>query len=46
MHSMQCFMWQDNMVLMPKCGHMREAMRTVRPAGSGDELDMSAKLGG
>ena len=37
-HSMQCFMWQDNMVLMSRFVH--DAMRMVRVASSGDELDV------
>ena len=37
-HSMQCFVWQDNMVLMSR--FVREAMRMVRAASSGNELDV------
>ena len=37
-HSMRCFVWQDNMVLM--CKFVRDAMRMVRAASSGDELDV------
>ena len=36
--SMRCFVWQDNMVLM--CRVVRGAMRMVRAASSGDELDV------
>ena len=36
-YSMRCFMWQDNMV-MPR--YMRDAMRMVRAASSGDELQL------
>ena len=37
-HSMRCFVWQDNMVLMSR--FVRDAMRMVRAASSGDELDV------
>ena len=37
-HSMRCFVWQDNMVLMSR--FVRDAMRVVRAASSGDELDV------
>ena len=44
-HSMRCFVWQDNMLLMSN--FVRNAMRMVRAASSGDELDVqSAKLAG
>ena len=36
--SMRCFVWQDNMVLMSR--FVRDAMRMVRAAGSGNELDV------
>ena len=36
--SMRCFVWQDNMVLMSK--FVRDAMRMVRVASSGNELDV------
>ena len=42
---MQCFVWQDSMVLMSR--FVRDAMRMVRAASSGDELGVSsAKLTG
>ena len=37
-HSMRCFVWQDNMVLMSRFVH--DAMRMVRAASSGDELNV------
>ena len=37
-HSMRCFVWQDNMVLMSR--FVLDAMRMVRAARSGDELDV------
>ena len=37
-HSMRCFVWQENMVLMSI--FVRDAMRMVRAASSGDELDV------
>ena len=37
-HSMRCFVWQDVMVLMSR--FVRDAMRMVRAASSGDELDV------
>ena len=37
-HSMRCFVWQDSMVLMSR--FVRDAMRMVRAASSGDELDV------
>ena len=37
-HSMQCFVRQDSMVLMSR--FVRDAMRPVRAASSGDELDV------
>ena len=37
-HSMRCFVWQVNMVLMSR--FVRDAMRMVRAASSGDELDV------
>ena len=37
-HSMPCFVWRDNMVLMSTS--VRDAMRMVRAASSGDELDV------
>ena len=44
-HSMRCFVWQDNMVLMSNL--VRDAMRMLRAASSGDELDIqSARLVG
>ena len=46
-YSMRCFMWQDNMVLMSR--YVRDAIRMVRAASSGDELQLdvwSAKLAG
>ena len=44
-HSMRCLMWQENMVLMSKS--VQGAMRMVRAASSGDELDVCpAKLAG
>ena len=43
--SVRCFVWQDNMVLMSR--FVRDAMRMVRAASSGNELDVwSAKLAG
>ena len=36
--SMRCFVWQDNIVLMSS--FVRDAMRMVRAASSGDELDV------
>ena len=36
--SMRCFVWQDNMVLMSI--FIRDAMRLVRAANSGNELDV------
>ena len=42
---MRCFVWQDNIVLMSR--FVRDAMRMVRAASSGNELDVySAKLAG
>ena len=35
--SMRCFVWQDNMVLMSR--FVRDAVRMVRAASSGNELD-------
>ena len=44
-HSMRCFMWHDDMVLMS--GFVCDAMSRVRAASSGDELSISsAKLAG
>ena len=37
-HSMRCFVWQDNMVLMSR--FVRDAMRVMRAASSGDELNV------
>ena len=37
-HSMRCFVWQDNMVLMSS--FVRDAMRMVGAAGSGNKLDV------
>ena len=37
-HSMRCFVWQDNMVLTSR--FVRDAVRVVRAASSGDELDV------
>ena len=37
-HSMRCFVWQVIMVLMSR--FVRDAMRMVRAASSGDELDV------
>ena len=37
-HSKRCFVWQDNMMLMSR--FVRDAMRMVRAASSGDELDV------
>ena len=37
-HSMRCFVWQDNMVLMSR--FVRDDVRMVRAASSGDELDV------
>ena len=43
--SMRCFVWQNNMVLVSR--FVRDAMRMVRAAGSGHEVDVSsAKLAG
>ena len=36
--SVQCFVWQDNMVLMSRL--VQGAMRTVSAASSGAELDV------
>ena len=36
--SMRCFVWQDNMVLTSR--FMRDAMRMVRAASPGNELDV------
>ena len=36
-HSMRWFLWQENMVLMPK--FVQGAMTMVRAASSDDELD-------
>ena len=36
--SMRCFVWQDNMVHMSR--FVRNAMRMVRAASSGNELDV------
>ena len=38
MHTMRCFMWQDNLVLMPK--FVRDAVSLMRAASSGNELDV------
>ena len=35
---MRCFVWQDNMMLVSN--FLRDAMRMVRAASSGDELDV------
>ena len=37
-HSMRCFVWQDNIVLMSR--FVCVAIRMVRAASSGDELDV------
>ena len=37
-HSMWCFVWQDNLVLMSRV--VRDAMRMARTASSGDELNV------
>ena len=37
-HSMRCFVWQDNMVFISR--FVRDAMRMVRAASSGNELDV------
>ena len=43
--NMWCFVWQDNMVLVSS--FVRDAVRMVRAASSGNELDVySAKLAG
>ena len=39
-HSMRCFVWQDNMVLMSR--FVRDAMRIVRAASSGNEMSNQA----
>ena len=38
-HSMQCFIWQDNIMLMSRLVR-DDAKRKVRAASSGDELNV------
>ena len=37
-HSMRCFVWKNNMVLMSR--FVRDAVRMVRAASLGDVLDV------
>ena len=37
-HSMRCFVWQENMVPVSRSVH--DAMRMLRAGSSGDELDV------
>ena len=39
-HSMRCFVWQDNMHVVLMSRFVRDAMRMVRAASLGDELDV------